>query len=43
METMMSLDERFVELIWERKEVVVSMDEIAKLVGCSVSQLKIIK
>lgn len=43
MEAMIGLDERFVELIWERKEVVVTMDEIAKLVGCNVSQLKIIK
>jgi hypothetical protein len=43
METMIDLDERFVELIWERKEVVVTMDEIAKLVGCNVSQLKIVK
>lgn len=42
-ENMLDLDERFVELIWERKEVIVTMDEIAKLVGCSVSQLKIIK
>jgi hypothetical protein len=43
METIVDLDERFVDLLWERKEVVVSMDEIAKLVGCNVSQLKIIK
>lgn len=43
LETMFDLDEAFVKLLWERKEVVVSMDEIAKLVGCSVSQLKIIK
>lgn len=43
METLIDLDERFVELIWERKEVVVTMDEIAKLVGCNVSQLKIVK
>jgi hypothetical protein len=43
LETMFDLDKQFVELFWERKEVVVTMDEIAKLVGCNVSQLKIIK
>jgi hypothetical protein len=43
METIVDLDERFVDLLWERKEVVVTMDEIAKLVGCNVSQLKIVK
>lgn len=43
METLLDLDDRFVELLWERKEMVVTMDEIAKLVGCNVSQLKIVK
>lgn len=43
LENMFDLDSQFVELLWERKEVVVTMDEIAKLVGCNVSQLKIVK
>ena len=42
-ESILELDKRFVELIWERKEVIVTMDEVAKLVGCNVSQLKIVK